>query len=258
METAEVTTQSVCEQLDPRIRRTRRLLLDALKRLLEEKEFDKISIQDITEAATLNRATFYAHYPDKFALLEQLIRVSFLDLLAQRKVRYDGTCSLAFQAMILAVCDYLADLQSSAQKSLSASQHQFEPFVEATVIDQLRQILLQGSREHPPQPPANDSPNHPPDHALNQPANRTSDQAANRVPDQAADQAHNQAPAPAKTEQTIPKEIIAATASWAIYGAAKQWVNTANRVPAEEFVAVAVNLVQPIILAGTAPAKPEK
>jgi AcrR family transcriptional regulator len=194
-----------CEQLDPRIRRTRQLLLDALQRLLEEKEFDKISIQDIAEAATLNRATFYAHYPDKFALLEQWIRVSFLDLLAQRKVRFDGTCSSAFQAIILAVCDYLAEVQ----KSLSSKQHQFEPFVEATVIDQLRQILLEGSREHP-------------------------------------------------VEQTIPKEIIAATASWAIYGAAKQWVNTVGRVPAEEFVAVAVKLVQPIIMAGAESAQGAK
>ena len=186
-----------CEQLDPRIRRTRQLLQDALKRLLEEKEFDKISIQDITETATLNRATFYAHYPDKFTLLEQLIRVSFLQLLEQRKVRFDGTCSSAFQAIILAVCDYLAEVQ----KSLSSKQHQFEPFVEATVIDQLRAVLLEGSREHP-------------------------------------------------VEQSIPKEIIAATASWAIYGAAKQWVNTRERVPAEEFVAMAVKLVQPIIMAG--------
>jgi AcrR family transcriptional regulator len=198
MDTAGVTLRE-CEQLDPRIRRTRQLLLDALQRLLAEKEFDKISIQDITEAATLNRATFYAHYPDKFALLEQLIRVSFLQLLEQRKVRFDGTCSSAFQAIILAVCDYLAEVQ----KSLSSKQHQFEPFVEATVIDQLRVVLLEGFREHP-------------------------------------------------VEQSIPKEIIAATASWAIYGAAKQWVNTVGRVPAEEFVAVAVKLVQPIIMGGAA------
>jgi AcrR family transcriptional regulator len=198
MDTAGVTLRE-CEQLDPRIRRTRQLLLDALRRLLAEKEFDKISIQDITEAATLNRATFYAHYPDKFALLEQLIRVSFLQLLEQRKVRFDGTCSSAFQAIILAVCDYLAEVQ----KSLSSKQHQFEPFVEATVIDQLRVVLLEGFREHP-------------------------------------------------VEQSVPKEIIAATASWAIYGAAKQWVNTVGRVPAEEFVAVAVKLVQPIIMGGAA------
>jgi AcrR family transcriptional regulator len=186
-----------CARLDPRIRRTRQLLQDALKRLLEEKEFDKISVQDITEAATLNRATFYAHYTDKFALLGELIRVSFLQLLAQRNARFDGTCSSAFQVILLAVCDYLVEVQ----KSLSSQQHQFEPFVEATVIDQIRLVLLDGFRQHP-------------------------------------------------TDRRIPAEMIAATASWAIYGAVKQWVNTANREPAEEFVRVAVELVQPILSSG--------
>jgi AcrR family transcriptional regulator len=186
-----------CERLDPRIRRTRHLLQDALRRLLEEKEFDKVTIQDITEAATLNRATFYAHYPDKFALLGELIRVNFLELFAQRNVRFDGSCSSAFQSIILAVCDYLAEVQ----KSHSSNQHQFEPFVEATVIDQIRQILLEGFRSHP-------------------------------------------------AERPISPEIIAATASWAIYGAVKQWLNTPDRVPAEQFAGVAADLVQPIVMAG--------
>jgi AcrR family transcriptional regulator len=186
-----------CERLDPRIRRTRQLLQDALRRLLEEKEFDKISIQDITEGATLNRATFYAHYPDKFALLEELIRVSFLQLLECRKIRFDGTCATAFHPIILAVCDYLAELQ----KSHSSKQHQFEAFVEGTVIDQIRVILMDGFQKHP-------------------------------------------------VERSIPPEMIAAAASWAIYGAVKQWVNTADQIPAEEFVAIVANMVMPILLAG--------
>ena len=37
-----------CEKLDPRVRRTRGLLQDALRKLLEQKEFDRISVQDIT------------------------------------------------------------------------------------------------------------------------------------------------------------------------------------------------------------------
>src|ERR1700682_5578573 len=192
--------QHECERLDPRVRRTRQLLQDALRRLLEQKEFDKITIQDITEAATLNRATFYAHYPDKFKLLEELIRVNFLQLLAQRNVRFDGTCSSAFKAIILAVSDYLAEVQ----KSLSSKQHQFEPFVEATVIDQIRQLLLYGFRKHP-------------------------------------------------VERRIPEEMIAATASWTVYGAAKHWVNTPDHVSAEEFVSVAVDLVKPILMGGLEP-----
>jgi AcrR family transcriptional regulator len=201
-----------CEKLDPRIRRTRDLLHGALRQLLQQKEFDKISVQDIAEAATLNRATFYAHYSDKFALLEETIRVSFLELLGQRKVRFDGTCSSAFQAIILAVCDYLHEVQ----QSLSSKQHQFEPFVEATVIDQVRLVLLEGLRQRAAEPkvsPGILSPGIiPPD--------------------------------------VIPAEIIAATASWAIYGAAQQWVHMPNRVPAEQFVAVAVHLVHPILEAG--------
>jgi AcrR family transcriptional regulator len=192
--------QKDCERLDPRILRTRQLLQDALRKLLELKEFDKISVQDITEAATVNRATFYAHYDDKFALLGELIRVTFLDLLAQRNATFDGGCSTAFQVIILAVCDYLSELQ----KSHSSNQHQFEPFVEATVIDQIRIVLLDGFQRHP-------------------------------------------------VERNIPAEMIAATASWAIYGAVKQWINTPNRVSAEEFVSVAVELVRPIVMVGVAP-----
>jgi AcrR family transcriptional regulator len=188
---------SDCQKLDPRVRRTRGLLQDALKRLLEEKEFDKVTIQDIAEAATLNRATFYAHYPDKFALLEELIRVNFLQLLECRKIRFDGSCATAFHPIILAVCDYLAELR----KSRASKQRQFEAFVEGTVIDQIRVILMDGYKKHP-------------------------------------------------AEGTNNPDLIVATASWAIYGAAKQWVNTPERVPAEEFVATAVNLVRPILTAG--------
>jgi AcrR family transcriptional regulator len=192
--------QEQCDRLDPRVRRTRQLLQDALRRLLEQKGFDNISVQDITEAATLNRATFYAHYPDKFALLEELIRVNFLQLLAQRHVRFDGTCSSAFKAIILAVCDYLLEVQ----KSHSSDRLQFEPFVEATVIDQMRVVLLEGFRQHP-------------------------------------------------QERRISQEMIAAAASWLIYGAVKQWVNTPDRAPAEDFVSVAIELVQPVLGAGLGP-----
>ena len=65
--------QEQCDRLDPRVRRTRQLLHEALRKLLDQKRFDDITVQDITEAATLNRATFYAHYPDKFALLGEQV-----------------------------------------------------------------------------------------------------------------------------------------------------------------------------------------
>lgn len=61
-------------RVDRRIARTRKLIRDALVSLLAEKNFEAISVQDIAERATVNRATFYAHYTDKFALLDALVR----------------------------------------------------------------------------------------------------------------------------------------------------------------------------------------
>lgn len=54
---------------DPRIRRTRRLLQDALIALIERKGFADISITDICKEADIARVTFYQHYESKEALL---------------------------------------------------------------------------------------------------------------------------------------------------------------------------------------------
>ena len=61
------------EKLDPRVKRTRNLILEAFNGLLAEKGFESISVQDVTDRAQINRATFYAHFPDKYALLDYTI-----------------------------------------------------------------------------------------------------------------------------------------------------------------------------------------
>lgn len=45
----------------------------------------------------------------------------------------------------------------------------------------------------------------------------------------------------------VSAEMIAATASWAIYGAAKEWVRTPNRCRSEEIVETVAALVSPIL-----------
>lgn len=62
------------QKQDPRILRTRKLLTQALGEMLREKSFQAITVGEITERATLNRVTFYAHFQDKFDLLEYASR----------------------------------------------------------------------------------------------------------------------------------------------------------------------------------------
>lgn len=54
---------------DLRVRRTKKLLSNALFELVEKKPFDKISVCDICDAAMVHRATFYSHFSDKYELL---------------------------------------------------------------------------------------------------------------------------------------------------------------------------------------------
>ena len=54
---------------DRRVRRTRRLLREALLGLVVEKGYDRVTVQDVLERADLSRATFYAHFRDKDDLL---------------------------------------------------------------------------------------------------------------------------------------------------------------------------------------------
>jgi AcrR family transcriptional regulator len=180
------------ETVDPRIRRTRLLLQQALGKLLETKEFDKISVQDIAEAATVNRATFYDRYTDKFALLECLVGTRFGELLAARGVRFDGGCASALRGIVLGVCDYLA----AAPGMECARQLQLEPHMEAAVIAVVRRMILDGLQNHPP--------------------------------------------------DGVSPELLAATLSWGIYGAAKEWVRTPERGPAEEMVETVMRLVGPV------------
>ena len=62
---------------DPRARRTRQLLEQAFADLMQQKGFQALTVQDIADRATVNRATFYAHFEDKYDLLDSFIREGF-------------------------------------------------------------------------------------------------------------------------------------------------------------------------------------
>ena len=60
------------ENLDRRARRTKEALMSAFLDLLKEKPLNSITVTELTNAADVNRATFYTHYQDIFALYEHL------------------------------------------------------------------------------------------------------------------------------------------------------------------------------------------
>ena len=58
---------------DRRVRRTQKALGDALITLALEKEYDEITIQEITDRADIGYRTFFRHYSDKDELLMDVL-----------------------------------------------------------------------------------------------------------------------------------------------------------------------------------------
>ena len=52
--------------------RSRRMIREAYTQLLKEKDLSKITVTDIVNRADINRATFYAHYPDVRGVTEEI------------------------------------------------------------------------------------------------------------------------------------------------------------------------------------------
>lgn len=125
------------EKLDPRVKRTRNLILESFSRLLAEKGFESISVQDVTDKAQINRATFYAHFPDKYALLDYAISQWFRKEIEKRTLNACHYTPDNLRSLILAVCEFLSNMHSECAQP----HQQFESLVEGTIKKQIFDLL---------------------------------------------------------------------------------------------------------------------
>lgn len=97
------------KKVDPRIIRTRRDLAASMCTLLRQKTFSQITVQEIAEKAIINRATFYAHFEDKYKLLEYMVRGSFQEKLETRIESCKGFTPENLRLLMLTTCEFLEE-----------------------------------------------------------------------------------------------------------------------------------------------------
>jgi hypothetical protein len=54
-----------------------------------------------------------------------------------------------------------------------------------------------------------------------------------------------------ETGPGVDAALVATTAAWAVFGAARRWFQTADRIPAEEMAAKIETMVKPILLSAS-------
>ncbi|HEY3371912.1 MAG TPA: TetR family transcriptional regulator [Prolixibacteraceae bacterium] len=126
------------EKKDPRVKRTRQSIEQAFLNLMTEKGFQALSVQDITEHAGINRATFYAHFPDKYDLLDHFIRKEFHQLVENRMLNACQFSLVNLRSLIIAVCEFV----DNAQGRCSMTEKQFRLLVASQVRTQVNTLIL--------------------------------------------------------------------------------------------------------------------
>jgi AcrR family transcriptional regulator len=170
------------------------MLMEALAKLLSKKDFEDISVQEIADEATLNRATFYLHYPDKSALLQAMTESRFRDLIDRRGLSFSN-CNGGLRAIALGVCDYLTEITNCPVTGARMP-------LEGSIIPVVECMFKEGLAHH--------------------------------------------AIAPG-----VDAALLATTAAWAVFGAARRWFQTPNRIPAMEMAATIELMVKPVFLSGS-------
>jgi AcrR family transcriptional regulator len=125
------------EKEDPRVTRTRGLLEQAFMEVVAEKGFQSVSVQDITDRAGVNRATFYAHFADKYALLDHSIRMQFKQELEKRTLNVCTFSMENLRALIVTVCEFI----STASSHCNPPSPQFESLMETQVKAQIQELV---------------------------------------------------------------------------------------------------------------------
>lgn len=137
------------KSIDLRVRRTRHLLQQAFMELMMEKGFQSITVQDIAERAMVNRATFYDHFVDKYALLEHSISEWFKQTLHSKAPNDFEFSAENLEFLILTTCEFLAQLRHHCLPK----DQQLLPLVQTQITTLIYEVLLNWLKEAPVRTP---------------------------------------------------------------------------------------------------------
>jgi AcrR family transcriptional regulator len=138
---------------DPRVRRTRRILQEALVSLILEKEYSAISIKDITDRAEVAYITFFRHYNGIDELLKEVLEEGLAELLhhiATLAAKPDGPANEIEGRLIFEYINQKSDLFRILLKSQSVTRIRKSVIQNIATIFQNSCSFLQRPNSHVP------------------------------------------------------------------------------------------------------------
>jgi AcrR family transcriptional regulator len=122
---------------DLRVRRTRMMIQKAFTELLEEKGFQAVTVQDIADRAMVNRATFYDHFTDKYALFEHTMREWFRETLISKLPDDFQYCTGNIQFLIATLCEFIVQIDEHCRHNNTQGLPPFDEQITSLISEQL-------------------------------------------------------------------------------------------------------------------------
>lgn len=97
------------DKIDRRVKRTKRMLSEAILDLVVEQDYEALTINEITHRADVNRATFYLHFNSKDELLVEALEAKFEELVGTFKLTSIETPIWDAPEIDLAVFEHVAE-----------------------------------------------------------------------------------------------------------------------------------------------------
>lgn len=132
---------------DPRVTRTKNLIIDAFLTLVKEKDFAAISVKDISERATINRATFYRHFDDKFLLLETIVDQMVWNKGFEQMKEREELNEETFRLLMNCFCHLVEDLQQTFDRNYDTVISLTENELREKLIRMMSTFFQEGDKE---------------------------------------------------------------------------------------------------------------
>ncbi|MDN7242197.1 TetR/AcrR family transcriptional regulator [Planococcus sp. N028] len=128
-------------KVDPRIIRTRNLLMDAFMKIIKKKEFKDITINDIAEEATVNRATFYSHFQDKYDVMDAAITEDITERIIKNLSQYDRLNEETIVKVFLTLTKFHTERSEELGSQCRRSYESFYSIIEQKVKKELEELF---------------------------------------------------------------------------------------------------------------------
>ncbi|MCI2946868.1 TetR/AcrR family transcriptional regulator [Staphylococcus caledonicus] len=135
-------------KVDPRIIRTKKLLVEAFQEVSREKKMSQITVKDITERATVNRATFYAHFTDKYDILDYTLSVTILKDLNDSLVISEVINEEVMSTLFISIAHYMAEVHHSCEMNSETFCNQAHKRINNELEDIFTIMLRNSYPEH--------------------------------------------------------------------------------------------------------------